>query len=271
MLDPKKIAVAGDWHGNTQWACTQVERISEALGDEPNKLILHLGDFGFYPGKWGDSYRYLLTYYLSQHDITLWAIDGNHENHPWLRKQAQLLKEEDLDIPGLLPNACLYPITTHIAWLSRGYRWQWHGREWLALGGAASVDKSWRLEQAYGKAGMNWWPEEEISQEDTDRALEGGRANVMVTHDAPDFVHYQLPNVWNPDDVDTAEKHRQRLGRIVDTIKPSYLMHGHLHLSKQSTVTRHWGQLEVTALDCDGSRWNWLILDTEKMEWLLDV
>jgi hypothetical protein len=41
--------------------------------------------------------------------------------------------------------------------LPRGHRWRWHGRDWLALGGAVSLDRGVRT------AGVNWWPEEEIT------------------------------------------------------------------------------------------------------------
>ena len=34
--------------------------------------------------------------------------------------------------------------------LPRGHRWRWHGRDWLALGGAVSLDRAVRT------AGVNW-------------------------------------------------------------------------------------------------------------------
>ncbi len=272
MTDPGKVAIAGDWHGNTAWACAQVEKIAECLADEPNKVIIHLGDFGFYPGKWGESYWLTLTEYLEKHNITLWALDGNHENHTWLRNSvAKNSREEGTDVPGFLPNACLYPLTTHIAWLSRGYRWKWHSKTWLALGGAASVDKSWRLSKTNGAEGINWWPEEEISLDDRARALEGGHADVMVTHEAPSFAKYNLPShLFKAEDIDTANRHRERLSQIVDIIKPSHLFHGHLHLAKMQTCYRPWGEVDITALDCDGNSYNWMIFNTKTLEWAND-
>lgn len=54
--DTERIVVAGDWHGNTDWALHVIGEANERLTrDNPmaSRIILHLGDFGVWPGTGG--------------------------------------------------------------------------------------------------------------------------------------------------------------------------------------------------------------------------
>ena len=62
--------------------------------------------------------------------------------------------------------------------LLREYRWTWHGRTWLALGGGVSLDKAGRAK------GRDWWPQEEITDDQERAVIDAGHANVMVTTSA---------------------------------------------------------------------------------------
>jgi len=53
---PARIGVAGDWHGNTPWAVQAVREISALLPAEGPRMIVHLGDFGIWPGAAGRQY-----------------------------------------------------------------------------------------------------------------------------------------------------------------------------------------------------------------------
>jgi hypothetical protein len=48
-----RIAVAGDWHGNTAWAVRAVRRMAALLPRDGPRVIVHLGDFGIWPGPEG--------------------------------------------------------------------------------------------------------------------------------------------------------------------------------------------------------------------------
>lgn len=267
--DPVKVGIAGDWHGNTKWACHAIEQMAPFLKDEKHPVIIHLGDFGFYPGKWGDSFLTLVTETLEKHNITLWAIDGNHENHPWLKSKARKLKEENLDMPGLFPDACVYPITANIAWMSRGFRMTIHDKEWLFLGGAASLDREYRQKLHENGGSESWWPEEVISREEADRVMSTGHADVMITHECPSIVTHSFPDFgFSHKDIAYSQEHSELLTEIVFRVKPSYLIHGHLHRTYERPVETSWGTLRVTGLDCDGTKYNWAILDTKTMNWV---
>jgi hypothetical protein len=77
MHEPKKLMLAGDWHGNIGWAVKVVDYAAEQGCD----TILQLGDFGY----WTDTlqtahYLRSLTGALTRTGITLYWLDGNHED-----------------------------------------------------------------------------------------------------------------------------------------------------------------------------------------------
>jgi hypothetical protein len=71
--------------------------------------------------------------------------------------------------------------------LPRGYRWKWHGRRWLACGGGVSLDRACR------RGGIDWWPQEEISDLQEAALIGAGVADVMVCHDCPAAVAHSFP------------------------------------------------------------------------------
>lgn len=246
-----RVAIAGDWHGNAYWAEITVPKIAAQLGDQPFKVMYHLGDFGYWPGKFGKGYRARLDKVLDDHDMTLQFIDGNHENHHML-----------ISI-GNKDGGSLVPVGDNIFWMRRGHRFILGGNEWLAMGGAASVDRSYREE------GISWFPEELITDEQRDLAIELGHADVMLTHDRPSKAPITFPHSnWPEKDLAISEAHREKLQDIVDAVQPSWIMHGHEHMALEGTYDFGYGPVRVNGFNCDGCPGNWGILDTVTMEWI---
>src|ERR1035438_5479588 len=77
---PRRIIVAGDWHGNEEWALSVIRRIPSLLAGESQRLILHLGDFGIWPDKSGQLYLDRVSEALARAGAELWFVDGNHED-----------------------------------------------------------------------------------------------------------------------------------------------------------------------------------------------
>ena len=262
LQEPRRVVVAGDWHGNSEWAEHVIGMAAAALEGEPVRLVIQLGDFGVWPGAAGGAYLDAVRGACTEHGAFVRFIDGNHEDFTQL--EALRIRErwdgrEDGDWLGF-PSG-----RSPVAWIPRGYRWQWHGRTWLALGGGVSLDRAIRTE------GRDWWPQEEITEAQAVEAVAGGPADVMVTHDCPSGVIHSFPpppRFWGLRDLARNEAHREGLQRVVDAVLPQWLMHGHLHRAYQRICDFGYGRVEVTGLDSDeGDGPNWAVLDVEKMTW----
>jgi hypothetical protein len=250
---PDSIALAGDWHGNTAWAVRAIRKMAALLPHDGPRVIVHLGDFGIWPGADGRDYLSALDAALAAADAELWFVDGNHEDFTQLARLR----------PG--PDG-REQVTGRIWHLPRGHRWRWHGRDWLALGGAVSLDRAGRT------AGVNWWPEEEITRPQARSVMAAGPADVMVTHECPAGVSHVFPPPppwWSADDLQRSDAHQALLREVVLAVRPRWLMHGHLHLGYQRRVDLGYGPIEVTGLDCDGAEsFNWATMDVASMRWL---
>lgn len=258
---PNRVLVAGDWHGNTEWAVKVIRLADELLAGEHVKVIIHLGDFGIWPGANGAEYLGAVSEALADDRHELLFIDGNHEDFGWL---------DVVEAGKRHPDGSIHPphsIAPSVWWMPRGYRWEWHGRTWLAVGGGVSLDRVIRTE------GRNWWPQEEITDEQEAAIIKGGHADVMISHDRPSGVVHTFPDRpswWDPRDIARSERHEERMQRIVDAVRPSHLIHGHLHRCYGRTCDFGYGPVRVTGLNRDGEAGNYALLDVRTMEWLPD-
>jgi hypothetical protein len=251
---PSRILVAGDWHCNRYWALNVIHRVPQLLASEQRRLILQLGDFGIWPGDEGRRYLSAVSTALGQVGAELWFIDGNHEDFTLLGQMASSATVPDGRIR----------VRDDIYHLPRGHRWAWHGREWLACGGGVSLDKAVR------RPGLDWWPQEEITDEQEAAIIGGGTADVMICHDCPAAVPHAFrppPPQWNPADLARNDAHRRRLQRITEAVRPRHLMHGHLHRAYHRTCDFGQGPVQVTGLGPDGTMANFATLDVTSMEW----
>lgn len=135
-----RILVVGDVHGNTEFMLTAIVR---AAG-RGISTILQVGDFGYWPHTAsGEKFLKDLERAAADHGVTVWWIDGNHENHEWLGLKT---RAEDGTVH----------VSEHCRYLPRGHRWEWNGVRFGALGGAFSID--WRMRVPM----LSWWPQEVI-------------------------------------------------------------------------------------------------------------
>jgi hypothetical protein len=253
---PGRILVAGDWHGNPDWAINVIGRVPQLLPDARPRLVLHLGDFGIWPGTEGQRYLSAVSTILDQVGAQLWFVDGNHEDFPQLA---------ELAARGTVPGGRV-AVRPNVFHLPRGHRWAWHGRTWLACGGGVSLDRATRRE------GLDWWPQEEITAAQEAAVVAGGPADVLVCHDCPAGVPHAFPpppSEWSAADLARNDAHRERLQRITDAVQPAHLMHGHLHRAYQRACDFGYGPVQVTGLAADGVLRNFAVLDVASMAWRL--
>ncbi len=214
LLD-KRVAVCGDWHGNIQWA-RMLSRALPTLAPDVT-TILQLGDW------WMNTDDQDEAFQDSTIDTVLVTL-GNHE--PW-NLISPLLDAH----PG---SSVRVSATTWL--LSRPAHLTIGGRRVLSLGGATSVDKAWRRE------GVNWWPDEDITDEHVRTAIMGAAddepAELMLTHESPDLTPVNAVRavlrdnpMGFPDDAlyDSANS-RSRVGKVWSVHHPELLIHGHMHV-----------------------------------------
>lgn len=254
LLDDDVVAVCGDWHGNSRYA----EKVIRKLAEVGVKVIVHVGDFGYWPNV--KEYRYSetedgtytrtpvfeksvgfirhLNDIAAENGMVIIWVDGNHENFDALYKVP-------VDAYGLRWCA------SNVVHMPRGSRLKFGGRyEWLFVGGAASVDRASREE------GESWWPEEYITDHDVALAIAGGPVDVMVAHDSPydnPLLRARLSMGWGKDywpdhDLKMSDDNEMRLQDIVDVVKPKRYFHGHHHWNYSESVN---GMI-IYGLDRDG-------------------
>lgn len=245
-----RLLLAGDWHGNEIVGLRALNGKAAGLS-----TIVQLGDFGFWHGAPGCQYLDRLSEALFTNDQTLLWIDGNHENF-------DLLEQYPIVTTG--PAAGLRPIRPRLWHLPRGTRWSWRGPDgppvtWLAVGGAASVDRAMRT------AGGDWWFQEELTDIQADEVIAGGPTDVLLCHDRPRTAAIALgdpPGQWWSRapawaDVDKARSdvHSARVQRVVDAVRPHRVWHGHLHARTNVLLenTTWGGACRVQGLADDGS------------------
>lgn len=217
--DTSKIALAGDWHGQAGWGRYMIRLASE----KSCKIMLQLGDFGFWPGNSGKKFLHKINKELALHEMYLYVTAGNHEDY------IQMSTFSPIDgATGLR----FHPEYPHIILMERGYRWEWAGKKMISVGGANSIDRFMRTEN------IDWWSGEQISNGDIYCSIADGKADIMFSHDVPAGVdifghHRTSDNGWNVEALKYAQKSRQALRVITDVVQPSLMFHGHYHIPRK--------------------------------------
>ncbi|GAB2461489.1 metallophosphoesterase family protein [Xylanimonas ulmi] len=231
-LPDTRVAVAGDWHGDTWWAKRALDRLDDAAPDV--RTVLHVGDLGVgpWPGETARSgHRFGgfvadLDRALDRRGMTLYLTAGNHDN--WDALEAAATDDRGLRALG-----------ERIRCFPRPYRLSIAGRSFLSLGGAASVDLMRR------RPGRDWWFGEQVTEahaqaveddvaargvvdywlsHETPGPVPGGRLNHHVRGLAPDIVAY-------------SDHVRSQVTRGWLAARPSVVFHGHHHARYTLEVT----------------------------------
>jgi hypothetical protein len=224
--DPGRVVVVGDIHHCGHWATVILDRAA-ATGID---TIVQVGDLGFWPHR-GGTFLQDLADTVEELGLRFYWIEGNHE-----------------DLDALEPGEKTCGQLQH---LPRGFRWQWWGKTWMAVGGGVSVDKHHRT------PGWDWFPQETLSLAEAQDCARPGGVDIVLSHDCPDRV--DIPGLaehagWYPDDaIAESEDHRAVLGQICDAVSPSLLVHGHYHIAHETR--RDDSPTLVRGLDRDGTHW----------------
>lgn len=214
-LPDERVWVVGDLHGNTRWIQTLFPRMRRH--DPSLRTILQLGDYGFDHSSLG---KHPVDYWAKQAGIERVLVTlGNHEE--WDR-----ITHAQNAAPGRAIRV------SDVVWLlPRPFRFRIAGRTVLSLGGASSVDKHLRT------PGRDWFDDELITQEMEHEAAAGGRADLLLTHEAPvdgapsvRAVLADSRDGYPADALELSAAQRARVQRVSDSVWPALHMHGHMHV-----------------------------------------
>lgn len=168
-----RILYLGDIHGNFGLINQYID-----LYDIKDAHIIQVGDFGVGFNLFQKEKRMLEMFHhkLVKNNVFVWAIRGNHDfkpyfdNDPFGFTNIRLVKD--------------YTVLTL------------EGRNILCIGGAVSVDRTWRktkkqMEGIYEEYTIangidSWWPDETF-QLDENKLGEMRNIDIVVTHTCPDY------------------------------------------------------------------------------------
>jgi len=239
MLEATYVGVAGDWHGNTAHALKTLELFAK----NQVRYIFQLGDFGVFGSLLehsADKFRTRIARRLEANDQWLFVTLGNHENYDLVERFSTV---DDGEFAGF----SYEPKASRILYFKRGQSLTISGRNFLSIGGAASIDYRWRQEwnsspKAHTKV---WWPQERISVLDVESTIAEaqrlGSVDVLLAHDvfadAPiGSSHRADHSRWNADEFAFAQTSRNALQKVAEAVFPQLWLHGHYHVPLDSTV-----------------------------------
>ena len=170
----KNYLISGDTHGNF----SRFRNLNRNVWNPEETAIFILGDAGINYNGWENDLRFYS--FINKLGYTFYCVKGNHEEDPANIKELKLIY--DAAICGLVYMNEEYP---NIRFLCNGlvYNLENIGKTFIALGGAYSVDKQYRLENGYA-----WFPEEQLSeekQEDILKQIESSKYDIVFSHTCP--------------------------------------------------------------------------------------
>ena len=170
--DIKNIYITADCHGNF----SEVERFCKTFQTDPRyDMIIILGDAGinYYGNDYGDEKR---KEKINKLPITLFCIHGNHEARP----QTIPTYEEIEFCEG---KAYIESKYSNIIFAKDGEIYNFKNTKCIAIGGAYSVDKYWRLQ-----CGNKWFEDEQPSDEIkayVEKQLKENKVDYILSHTCP--------------------------------------------------------------------------------------
>lgn len=217
------VGLLGDCHSNFSW----IHYAIDAFDRRGVKTVIQVGDLGIWPGKQYAREWDKVQAHLEQVGQLWVVVPGNHEDY------------DQIDAIPVDEETGWKAFRDLIALVPRGGRWEMGSMSFVALGGANSVDRGWRLKNSKTKT---WWPQESITEEDVANVIAGGYADVMVGHDAPLGVPTIDRNIagnpfgFDPVDLQYANEGRAMMDKAFRAVAPQLFIHGHYHFRVNDTI-----------------------------------
>lgn len=212
------IFVTGDTHGGLDIKKLSSKNFKEQKSLTKEDYVIICGDFGL---TWDKSKvtKANLKLLEGRNFTTLW-IDGNHENF-------DLLKEYDVEEWN---GGKVQKISNSVIHLMRGQIYNICGKTIFTMGGAASIDKDYRIPS------ISWWPEEVPSYKEISDGLNNlekanWKVDYIITHDCSNSILKKL-NI-RVCDLISDRGLKKSFEIIEDKCAFSHWYFGHHHIDKE--------------------------------------
>ena len=240
------VLLVGDLHGNVP----ALRAAFKTAADYRASAIIQLGDFGFgwdIDGARRCSFSFRAARYAETYGVPLYFLDGNHENF-------DRLEEIAID-----PATGLRPIFDGVTHLPRSSTLTIAGTRFRAFGGAYSVDIDHRTPH------KSWWVQETVTDDDVERAIAAGPADVFVSHDVPAGTQDSAGlarklSEWGPNAALNSLMNQERVRTALIASGARWAFHGHLHEFRECYIDANHSLPYVTGLNCDGLTGNRFLL-----------
>ena len=204
-----KIMLMGDVHGKGA--------LMQPFLNSDCDLLIQLGDFGFIWKRLDYKYNKFVRKFEAKYpNKTILVVPGNHENYDSLEK---------------MPVVTIFGgkarrIAKNIFALERGEVFNINGKNFLAIGGADSIDKDYRL------PGQEWWEQERISYEQGNKILEKienlPEIDYVISHTCPmSFLAYNPQFTFSPSNHLSVEKFLEAVRQELNGPKNWFFGHWH--------------------------------------------
>jgi len=191
----------------------------EGLKLTKDDYVIILGDFGIL---WKNEPDKTERYWLKWLDNKPWTtlfLAGNHENFNRINK---------------LPKVEMFgsevgKVSDNVYHLKHGNIYTIHGKTFLTIGGAQSIDKMYRIEN------VSWWPEEMLSYKDLNNVYcnlrkHNFKVDHVLTHTCPNSVY----NLMNDDIRKFDDPTMKELQMVLESLKSFKHWHyGHFHQDRK--------------------------------------
>jgi 3-oxoacid CoA-transferase subunit A len=210
----------GDTHGQFKRICRFCYEKRTSLDD----YLIILGDAGL--NYHLNSFDVPNKKYLAKLPITLLCIHGNHEERAWNLDSYKRVYNEDLQCYVYVEEA--YP---NILFIEDGVFYL-KDKKCLAISGAYSIDKYYRLRMGY-----HWFPSEQPTEEEKEKILQivdtENSFNYIFSHTVPLKYERELEDLFLPSiDQSMVDKSTEKfLDKVEDKIMYDHWYFGHYHAS----------------------------------------
>lgn len=212
--------ITGDTHGDF----TRIERFCERFHPTRDDVMIILGDAGF--NYYGGKRDQRVKQRMAEMPITIFSIHGNHEMRPGKIPSYHLQQWHG----GMVFVEDAYP---SLLFAVDGEVFDMGGLQTIAIGGAYSVDKYYRLMN-----GWDWWPDEQPTQEmkkGIEKCLDyqHWKVDAVLSHTVP--LKYEPVEVFLPQiDQSQVDKSTETwLDSIEDRLTYRHWYAGHYHTEKE--------------------------------------